>query len=140
MANRTPAQLAAERRYRQTERGRETERLKKRRKRARDPQGTAAKVRALELHGKRVAEIKRERLARNDPPLPMPSVADTRKKELQRLSAAIRDAKHFRDREASERLEREYSLLAGPPKKRPIGDGIVGMVLTDTDLDDLLLG
>lgn len=136
MAPRTPAQLAAERRYRATERGREVDRLKKRRERARHPKEAAATIKLLQAHGKRRAEERRLPITEQPQPHVGHEVAITKQLELRRLAAAIRQAEDRKDRDEIERLRREQSLLYGPAKK-PVGTGIVGLTL---DLDDLLLG
>lgn len=100
---------AAERKYRQTARGREVDAAKKRRKRARHPKEAIARIMALRAHGERVRAIARNRMAQNEPMLPGPSVEDTRRQEMKRLSALIRNAEDDRSREGRDEVERPFA-------------------------------
>lgn len=83
-------------RNRQTARGREVDAAKKRRKRAPHPKEAIGRIMALRAHGERIRAIARNRMAQNEPMLPGSSVEDTRRQEMKRLSALIRNAEDDR--------------------------------------------
>lgn len=137
----TEGHRAANRRYSQTPKGRASDRERQRRWRGRHPKVAAARIVALRAHGERVRAIARNRMANNDPTLPGPSVADTKRQEILRLSRLLDSAKdRGNDREA-DRLQRQYDALIGPAKRKPgLGLGITGLDLgTDSDPESVVV-